>query len=186
MDKRLEKYFDENLRDIPKDPEGLREYTNELKRSLSDTDSPLQRVRLLGELGVHRRTLGDLQEAESILKEALQIIQENKLGIKWEIQQKIRLAHVLQWLRDFKRSDALFSEIIGVCRTHNDAAVYLDFALQHAGKNFFDQHKLDEALILFEETMSLRLKRKAPQDQIESTAIAIETTKRKINAHSPP
>ncbi|MFS4458010.1 hypothetical protein [Bdellovibrio sp. HCB2-146] len=177
MDKRLEKYFDENLRDNPKDPEGLRNFSIELEQSLKLTTDPLQRIRFLGELGVHLRTLGDLDRAEQCLRDALKIIQENNLGIKWEIQQKIRLAHVLQWKRSFNESDSLFSEIINTCRSNVDATIYLDFALQHAGKNFFDQNRLREALAFFEETMSLRLKRKAPQDQIESTDLAIKRTK---------
>lgn len=177
MDKRLEKYFDENLRDVPKDPDGLRSYTIELEQSLKETTNPQQRVRLLGELGVHLRTLGDLERAEQVLREAMQIIQVHNLGVKWEIQQKIRLANVLQWKRDFVSSGALFGEAIAVCRSNSDADMYLDFALQHAGKNFFDQNRLREALVLFEESMSIRSKRQAPQDQIDSAALAIKRTK---------
>jgi hypothetical protein len=36
---------------------------------------------------------------------------------------------------------------------------------------------LKEALTFFEEAMTLRLKRQAPQDQIESTLLAVERTK---------
>lgn len=177
MDKRLEKYFDENLRDNPKDPDGLRHYCLELEQTLKLTTDPLKRTRLLGELGVHLRTLGELDQAEKSLRDALKIIQENNLGINWEVQQKIRLAHVLQWKRSFNASDSLFSDILTTCRSKIDAALYLDFALQHAGKNFFDQNRLREALACFEEAMSIRLKRQAPQDQIESTDLAIKRTK---------
>ena len=134
-------------------------------------------MRLLGELGVHLRTLGSLQEAEQVLREALQITEGHKLGLKWEMQQKIRLAHVLQWKREFMASDTLFNEVIAVCRSNSDVDMYLDFALQHAGKNFFDQNRLSEALAFFQEAMSIRMKRQAPQDQIESTALAIKRTK---------
>jgi tetratricopeptide (TPR) repeat protein len=177
MDKRLEKTFDNSLRDIPDDPKGLKQVTEELAQSLLTTTDPKKRVSILGEVGVHLRSLGNLESAESYLLEALEIVKKNQLGIQFEIQQKIRLAHVLQWKLDFKSSDALFSEIIAVCRSNNDAVVYLDFALQHAGKNFFDQRRLKEALIFFEEAIELRLKRKAPQDQIDSTSMAIQRTK---------
>lgn len=177
MDKRLEKTFDENLREIPSDPKGLRQVIEELAQSLLITIDPKKRVSILGEMGVHLRSLDDLEEAERSLLEALEIIKHHQLGIQREIQQKIRLAHVLQWKRNFKGSDALFGEIIEVCRSNSDAAIYLDFALQHAGKNFFDQHRFKEALFLFEETLALRLKRQAPQDQINSTSLAIERTK---------
>lgn len=181
MDKRLEKYFDENLRDIAKDPDGLRGYIVELEKALESAENPLQQIRLLGEVGVHQRTLGELDSAEQSLRNALRTAQENQLGIKWEIQQKIRLAHVLQWKRTFKASDSLFEEIIGICRANADASIYLDFALQHAGKNFFDQNRLKEALALFDEAMALRLKRQAPQDQIESTLLAVERTKARLS-----
>lgn len=177
MDKRLEKSFDENLRDIPLDPIGLRSFIGELRQALVKTNEPKKRVSFLGQIGVHLRSLGDLEEAQKYLLEALEIIRENELGIRLEVQQKIRLAHVLQWMRDFKQSDDLFRQIVAVCRSNDEARVYLDFALQHAGKNFFDQHRFDEALILFEEAMQLRVKRKAPQDQIDSAALAIKKTK---------
>lgn len=177
MDKRLEKYFDTNLRDVSKDPEGLRDYTVELEQFIKFATETQQRIRLLGELGVHLRTLGELDRAEHSLRNALQIIQEHGLSIKWEIQQKIRLAHVLQWQRVFKQSNNLFGEIINTCRSNADASEYLDFALQHAAKNFFDQSRLKEALVFFEEALALRLKKQAPQDQIESTLLAIERTK---------
>lgn len=177
MDKRLEIYFDENLRDVPRDPDGFGHYVVEIEASLKEVANPQQQVRLLGELGHHLRVLGDLQKAEQLLRKALQIVHDHKLGLQWEVQQKIRLAHVLQWKREFKASDRLFSEVIAVCRSNSDVDMYLAFALQHAGKNLFDQNKFREALELFEEAMNIRLERRAPQDQIESTELAIKRIK---------
>ncbi len=112
MDSRSEYYFDENLRDIPKDPEGL---------------------------------------------------------------------HVLQWKKDFKGSGEFFKEVLQICRSNGDAEEYLDFALQYAGKNLFDQNKYSEALILFEETLIIRQHKKSPQDQIDSTLLAIQVTKTRLS-----
>lgn len=173
MDKRLELTFDENLKEVPKDLKGFKSYVVELEKRLNEVTDQEERVRLLGEFGTHLRVLGFFDRAAEVLKESLQIIQNQKLGIKLEIQQKIRFAHLLQWKRDFENSNILFDEIISVCRLNKDANVYLDFALQHAGKNFFDQNRLEEALFLFEEAMQIRLLRKAPHEQIESTQIAI-------------
>lgn len=177
MDKRLHKYFDESLRDVPTDPEGLRSYTRELEQSLLVTTNFEQRAKFLGELGVHLRTLGELDQAEKCLRESLGIIEDRNLGLKKEIQQKIRLAHVLQWKRNFKKSHELFDEIISICRAHDEVSGYLDFAFQHAGKNLFDQKKYKEALVFFEEAFKLRKKKQAPQDQIDSTLMAIERTR---------
>ncbi|WP_413558162.1 tetratricopeptide repeat protein [Bdellovibrio sp. HCB209] len=178
MDKRLEMKEDENLRTIPVDPIGLRKYVIELLGSLTAVrKNHNKRVSILGEAGVHLRCLGDLKEAEQVLREALRIVSEEQLGVRREVQNKIRLAHVLQYQGQFKRSNALFDEVIAACRTNDEASQYLDFALQHAGKNLFDQNKFSEALVLFEEAMELRLKREAPEDQIKSTAKAIARAK---------
>lgn len=178
MDKRLEKKFDdESLREVPSDPKGLRQYTDELVQSLASVTDPKKQVSILGELGVHLRSLEDLDRAQEVLLEALNIIKDHQLGIKREIQQKIRLGHVLQWKKSFTESDALFDEVVSACRTSGDLGEYIAFALQHAGKNFFDQGRFAEALSYFEEAMTIRLTQKAPQDQIDSTLLAIERTK---------
>ncbi|WP_168196673.1 tetratricopeptide repeat protein [Bdellovibrio sp. ZAP7] len=177
MDKRLEVKEDENLRSVPVDPIGLRKYVIDLLGSLATASSHAKRVSILGEAGVHLRCLGDLSEAEQVLREALRIVEEEQLGLRKEVQQKIRLAHVLQYKKQFKYSDKLFKEVIEVCRVNDKANGLLHFALQHAGKNLFDQNRFTEALALFEEAMELRLKQEAPEDQIKSTAQAIARTK---------
>lgn len=184
MDSRLEYYFDENLRDVPKDPEGLKAYTVELEESLKTVTDPRARVRILGPLGVHLRTLLLLNSAEEKLTEALRLVQNHRLGIQMEVVQKIRLGHVLQWKKDFKGSDEIFNEILQICRSNKEAKEYLDFALQHAGKNLFDQNKYSEALILFEKALVVRQQKNSPQDQIDSTLQAIQVTKTRLSLPS--
>ena len=58
----------------------------------------------------------------------------------------------------------------------------LDFAYQHYAKNLFDQKRLKEALSYFEKAMILKLKRKAPQEQIDSTKFAIQIVKEKMRS----
>lgn len=173
MDRRLEKDFDLNLREVPRDPLGLREYVDDLQKSLLITSDIKTRVIISGELGVHLRTLGDLNAAERILVKALEDIQTYQLDIIFEVQQKIRLGQVYQWQRRFELSNSLFDEVIVICRS-GKACKYLDFALQHAGKNLFDQNRLEEAQSFFEEALSLRIKRDAVADQVESSAFAIQ------------
>lgn len=177
MDKRLDRTTNDRLRDVPCDPEGLKEYISELNESLKTTSEAKTQVSLLGEMGVHLRSLLDLESAKNKLLQALKIIHENQLGLKLEVQQKIRLAHVLQWQGLYDESNIHFQEIIAVCRTNDSATIYLDFALQHSGKNLFEQKRYSEALSQFEEAMDLRIQRNAPADQIDSTQLALAKTK---------
>lgn len=166
-----------SLRDIPEDIEATGNLIKELENKLSPSLSPLEKVSILGELGHHLRTIHNLEKAEKTLLEALRIIQEHSLGLKKEIQQKIRLAHVYQWQSNFQKSNPLFEEIIGTCRKNTEATYFLPFALQHSGKNLFDQHRYHEALQQFEEALQIRILTNAPQDQIDSTEKAIQATK---------
>ena len=174
--KKPEFYFDENLRDIPVDLVETRLYISQLKELLHTQLEPQKRVSTLGEIGVYLRSIGDLEAAEHILKTALREIKQHSLGLETEIQQKIRLAHVLQWKKDFTKSTSIFDEIIRICQSSPEAEPYLDFAWQHAGKNYFDQQLYQEARQAFENALQLRKKRNAPNDQIESSQSALKRT----------
>jgi tetratricopeptide (TPR) repeat protein len=173
-------YIDENLRDRPEDPEALLQHVNELIHSLDSMHEPEDRVSTLGEIGVYLRILGELDEAEVYLLEALEIIGERQLGIKKEVQQMIRLSHVLQWQKEFSESTKAFEQIVEVCRQDEEAHEYLDLALQHAGKNLFDQEEYFEALGFFYEALQLRKSKGSPQDQIESTETAIRVAQGRL------
>ncbi|MGZ3775573.1 MAG: tetratricopeptide repeat protein [Pseudobdellovibrionaceae bacterium] len=152
-------------------------YIAQLKDSLKTSKDLAERVNLQGEIGVYLRSLDQFVEAEAFLQEALQLIKENGLGVRKEIQSKIRLAHVFQEAKQFKKSDSLFCETLKICQTDSKAAPLLHFALQHAGKNEFDQGNLLPALQYFEEALSIRLRDSAPSDQRDSTQTAIARVK---------
>jgi tetratricopeptide (TPR) repeat protein len=169
--------MDQNLREIPKDPSGLWNHVENLKATALTIENPSERAAVLGEIGLYLRILGELDEAEFYLLESLDLISEHNLGLKREIQQMIRLAHVLQWQKEFTESTRVFDQILEVCRQDEDAEFYLSFALQHAGKNLFDQHRYEEALSLFEEALEIRTRQRAHSDLLESTKLAIQRTK---------
>lgn len=173
--------LDENLRFVPKDHKAFEQYIKSQRTELANITDLEAKVSILGELGVHLRCLDLFDEAESVLIEALHLIKENQMGLRREIQQKIRLAHVIQEKKEFKKSTDLFTDIIAACRNQTEAAPLLDFALQHAGKNYFDQGLYEEALRLFDETFVLRKNKSAPVDQIDSTTAAIRRTKEIIS-----
>mgnify|MGYP002780186910 CR=1 FL=1 len=180
MDRRLDRTTDENLRDVPCDPKGLKQYVSELNERFQLESDPITQVKLLGEMGVHLRSLKELVKAKTVLLQALKIVADQNLGIRLEIQQKIRLAHVLQWQQSYQKSNELFDVIVETCKSNGEATVFLDFALQHSGKNLFEQKRFLEALKVFEEALHLRVKRAAPDEQIESTRLAIAVTQKAL------
>lgn len=172
--------IDENLRFVPADPTALLKYVDSLKSELKEAIESSQRVSLMGEIAVYLRSLDQFEEAENFLLAALQIISSQNLGIAREVQQKIRLAHVYQEKKDFSKSDALFSEILKLCRENEDASQYLDFALQHSGKNYFDQANYSLAMAYFSDALELRLRKNSPPDQVESSQVAIRRTQERM------
>lgn len=176
MRKNFHIYFDNNLRDVCDNLPALEEHVTYLLKIARETLDVTQKIRYLGEAGVYLRILLRLDEAESVLRETLRLVKNNQMELSFEVQQKIRLAHVLQWLKKFDESDALFSQVIEICRTQSAAAMYLSFAYQHAGKNFYDQGRFAEALDFFEQAHQLRSQECAPEDQMKSTELSIQRT----------
>ena len=173
-------YLDENLRFIPKDPSALKSYIEGLKIKLDSEALPLNKVNLMGEIGYYLNCLCKHSEAKKILEKTLKIIDKEHLGLKKRIQNEIRLGHVLQFQKDFKQSNLLFSSIINICSKNNYLEYFLSYAYQHNGKNLFDQKRYQDALDCFQEALKLRLKQNAPKDQVESTRSAIHRTKELI------
>lgn len=170
------------LHEYAEDPEALSRYIELLKNEIKMAVEPIDKVRRLGETGVYLRSAGHLEEAEIYLLQALAIIETYELGLKIETQQKIRLAHIYQWQKNFSGSDELFEEVLNTCRQQNEADSYLPFALQHAGKNYFDQQKYKKALECFEEALKLRIERASPPDQIASTEQALRVTRGQLKS----
>jgi len=172
--------LDQNLRFVPIDPDALRKYVAELAQKAKQTSDVQEQVALQGELGVYLRSLDLFDEAMAVLSSALQKIKEHNLGLRIEIQNRIRLAHVYQEAKQYQLSDSLFLQVVEICRTVPEVESFLHFALQHSGKNEFDQGRYATALHFFEEALAIRLRSSAPADQIESTRAAIARVKELI------
>ena len=162
--------FDDNLRELPEDRNDVQRAIAWWRARLSQADS-VQRVALLGYIGGYSRMLSALDEAEATLTEAVALA--DQLGdARSALVNRIRLAHVYQWQRDFVRSNARFAEILQRCEDEPKAEFYLDFALQHAGKNQYDQNHLEAAQSLFERALVLR-RAKGNTEFIASTEQAL-------------
>jgi len=173
----LDYTFDENLRELPVNPEDMYAYVSKQLQLYKLADNPLEQTKVLGEAGVYLRILRKLDEAEKYLIEAGNVISQNLLPISVKVSQQIRLAHVYQWKGNFKISNKMFDEILKVCEVEKNLGALIDFSWQHAGKNYFDQKKWPLALEAFEKALKLRKLRGAPQEQIDSSIKSIEKVK---------
>ncbi len=173
-------HFDENLRDVPDSEAEVQLKVSSLKESLGATTQPLERVKLLCDIGTGMRLLGQLEDAKNHLKEAVDLCETFQLDILTTTRAQILLAHVLQWQGNFLKSNRLFGELIITVEAGIGASQLKAFVYQHAGKNLFDQKYYPQALKFFEKALKLRESENAPPDQIESTQLAIRVTKERI------
>ncbi len=176
--------FDENLRDYPENPKDAEEIVEDLEAQLKNLGTsatrPLDRVKLLCDLGTGHRLLGHLDRAKDLLKEAIDICETFSLDIKTLTRAQIILAHILQWQGNFLKSNRLFGELIISCESDIGLGSMKSFIYQHAGKNLFDQKMYPQALKFFEKALAIRRAENSAADLIESSLLAIETTRLKM------
>lgn len=169
-------YFDENLRECPKDPKKVKNYIVSVEKKILEDETQEDVVRHLGEIGALYRSLGELRFAEKNLEQAIEIIKANQLSPRFYLINAARLAHVWQWQKRFDESTPLFESLVAMCEEDEQLLGLRGTIYQHAGKNLFDQGRYGEALEFFEKAMELR---RASDDLglIESTQFAIDTTR---------
>ncbi len=183
---------DVTLRDEPDDADAARAYVEGLERG--------------GEKVAWLRMLGELPRAEAMGWELLAdaggpgSLEETRSvgGLPVDaLAPAVRLAHVLHWQGRFRDADALFTAAIAsareIARAATDgsideqrATLMHAFSFQHLGKSRFDEGRLDEALVLFEQALALRRQIGAAADQIASSEQAIAATRAKLASPAPP
>ncbi|MDG0817071.1 hypothetical protein [Bdellovibrio svalbardensis] len=173
-------YFDDNLQEVATNPGDMERYVHEQKIALSTAQNPLDRVKILGEIGVYLRILRQLSEAQDYLLKSLEIIARHQMELHLKVGQQIRLAHVYQWQGQFELSNSMFEELLRLSKT-TDLGYLHDFIWQHAGKNHFDQLNWKKAHDCFQKALKLRELRKAPAEQIESSLQSIRATLQRMN-----
>ncbi len=123
------------------------------------------------------RALGRLDEAEREGREAYDRARREGTP-RQQVAALIRLAHVMQYRRDFATADAMFTQALAQARQLGDPLL-LAFAHQHAGRNLLEQGRYAEAVEAFEAALLLRQAHGAPADQLESTRGALEVARRR-------
>lgn len=174
-------HFDEELRDVPDDPDGMEKAVDFLLTASRHADlEDAELVSIYGWLGVFCRMLGDLTPARRFTLQAIALADE--IGDKQaSIQNHIRLANVLQWQGDFTAADLMYESLVLQCGLEEDLQQYLDFALQHFGKSLFDQGRYREAAGMFQQALDLRLAG-GKEDLITSARHALGVTLRRLES----
>ncbi|WP_127718241.1 tetratricopeptide repeat protein [Halobacteriovorax sp. HLS] len=168
--------FNSSLREVPDDVQGMKNYISRQVNGLEKILEPIARVKVLGEIGSYSRMLENLNQAEEFLNEAMALIDKHDLGIKYWVQNGIRLAHIYQWQGRYDIAEEMFYDLEEMCELKREVSDYLHFVIQHIGKFNFQICSFEVALECFEEALAIREKL-GDQSLIDSSKYAIAMTK---------
>lgn len=160
-----------DLRDHPKDQTAYFTFLKSVEKDLSTELSVNDRLAALEVYGVGSRVVGQLNSAELSLKVAIQICEREKYFSRL-LQNKVRLAHVFQWKKNFDRSNDLFLECEKMLGPDISPGLTAAF-WQHKGKNLFDQEFFELAAECFSMALEIRKQHGVPTDQIQSSEYAL-------------
>jgi tetratricopeptide (TPR) repeat protein len=124
------------------------------------------------------RMLGRLDEAEREGRAAYQAALREGTP-RQQVAALLRLAHVLQYQREWAAADQAFTEALERAQELGEPLM-LAFAHQHAGRNHVDQGRDAEALAAFRAALTLREAHDAPPDQLESTRGALRAAEQRL------
>ena len=173
--------FDENLHEVPSDPEEWRSFIRTEERLLGIANNPEERLRHLETLGTAHRILRKLNEAEVFLAQAVKL--SEALGPPTRVAQNMaRLGHVYQWKGEFDKAHALDDQIrsLGVLSEGLTASLH-----QHRGKIFFDQRLYLAAAAEFRAAWRMRFILNAPADQLESSENSVKAAQNRSGREFP-
>ena len=170
--------FNNNLREIVDNKADYEKVIDGLNSKL-DSSTTEEQITILGSMGVMLRIINKLSESEVALNSALNLARELRLSDKIFIT-TIRLAHVYQWKKEFKKSEELFLSVEHTLEDNNINPALKAAYYQHYGKLKFDQELYQIALDLFRTSLKIRLEIGAPHNLIESSQQAITETEKRI------
>lgn len=161
--------FDENLREKPLSLEQMKQGITFLKTNL--TTPGISYAKQCGLIGAYERIVGNLSESKFYLQQAIEQCEISQ-HIQGRFINKLRLAHVYHWERNFKEAHKIFNELLHLLQ-QNELAVYKDFFYQHYGKCKIDEGDISTAFTYFQRALQIRLK-KGDQELIDSTEQCIQ------------
>lgn len=131
----------------------------------------LRSIDALGEKAGILRALGRLDEAMDVANEAVR--QSRFTGDREQlVRARVRRAQVQQFKGKLDEALVDLTDCVDQSRA-NDWTDTEAFALQHRGKVYFDQKEYASARADFNDALKLRIRVKAPSEQIDSSMVAI-------------
>ena len=125
----------------------------------------------LGEKVTLLRGLGRLDEAWDVANEAVR--QSRFAGDREQlVRARIRRAQVQQFKGKLDEALAELNDCVEEAKSHGWSSAEA-FALQHRGKVHFDQKDYAAARTDFKDALTLRVRDKAPAEQVDSSMVAI-------------
>lgn len=165
--------FDERLREVPADRDSFEQAVaqgRELLQRARRHGDPESILRLLGYLGDACRVLGRLEEAASLLTEAVE--RSDASGDRRSgTANRLRLAEALKYKGDLDEAEIIFRRVLKDVQDP-DLVNYRDFALQHLAKCCLEMGNAVEAVTLLEQALILR-QQKNNARLIASTELAL-------------
>ncbi|PSL36790.1 tetratricopeptide repeat protein [Labedella gwakjiensis] len=120
------------------------------------------------------KVAGQLDEALDVANEAVRLARFT--GDRKElVRPRLLRAQVLQFRGSYDDAIHELNACVDEAHTH-EWTLYEAFSLQHRGKVYFDLERFEEALADFQAAAELRRELGAPDEQIESSLIAIAVT----------
>lgn len=164
--------FDDGLREVPNNPEAMVAAVDWLVAQAKETAEGSQaRATISSLLGVYCRIIGQLDEAESYLVEAISTFASGQ-QVEKHFVAKLRLATVLQWQRRFEEADGMVWELDKASIAEPRLESYRHFVWQHRGKSAFDQERYIEARDDFARSLVER-RAKGLQDLIKASEFSL-------------
>ena len=172
--------FDARLREVPNDTAAMTQAVDWLEARARAAATPRDAAHALGMAGALARMLGEFARAQRLLEAALAACPaDDEETRRLATVNALRLAHVFQQRCEYATADAMFARLIDAVAHEPALSALRATALQHAGKNAFDQGRLAAAERQFAEALALRVA--AGQDDLaESSRHALAVTRGRL------
>jgi uncharacterized cupin superfamily protein/GNAT superfamily N-acetyltransferase len=182
---RPESKFNNDLKEIPVDANKWELFLEDLKNQLKTETHPEKLLSLYEHIGMASQILFKPSEAEYFLMKAVSTSYSYSKQSRL-IQNLVRLAHVYQWKKEFQKAHLLFDQAKALLNKSDFSESLKGSFHQHLGKLYFEQGFYGLSLTEFELALKIRQRIQVSNDQVSSTVLAINETKKrlKLNADS--